>query len=251
MIRADRLLVSRGLAPTRAAAQRLINRGAVHWHAPGGWIAPRKAGEELAEDCELRLIDDAELRFVSRGGLKLEGALAHTALDVRGLVCLDLGQSTGGFTDCLLRAGAARIVGVDVGHGQLHETLRADPRIRTFEGINVRRLEATALVDAFPGGGFDLVVADLSFISLTHALGPAFALAREGARLLALVKPQFELGPDAIDRRGIVRDAGRHPQLRAHIEQAARAAGWTPTDWLDSCVTGTDGNREFFLYARK
>lgn len=249
MARTDRLLVARGLAPSRSAAQRLIERGAVRWHAPGGWTAPRKAGEELPDDCELRIDDDAELRYVSRGGLKLEGALALGGLDPRGLSCLDLGQSTGGFTDALLRAGAARVVGVDVGHGQLHASLRGDPRVRAFEGINVRALDAATLGDAAPPHGFDVVVADLSFIPLAHALGPAHELARAGARLLALVKPQFELGPGAVDRRGIVRDADRYGGLRERIETSARGHGWIPRNWFDSPVTGGDGNREFFLEA--
>jgi len=251
MTRVDQLLVSRALAPSRSAAQRLLERGVVRWRAPDGWIAPRKAGEKLPDDCEIRIDDAAELRYASRGGLKLEGALARSGIDPSALACLDLGQSTGGFTDCLLRAGAARVVGVDVGHGQLHESLRADPRVRVFEGLNVRALDAAALGEAHPAGGFDLVVADLSFISLAHAFAPAFALAREGARMLALVKPQFELGPDAVDRRGIVRDAARYEGLRERIEGAARTSGWKPEAWFDSPVTGGDGNREFFLEARR
>jgi len=251
MIRADQLLVARGLAPTRSTAQRLIDRGAVRWLGPGGWIAPRKAGERVPESCEIEVTDDAELRYVSRGGLKLEGALARGGFDVRGLVCLDLGQSTGGFTDCLLRAGAARVVGIDVGHGQLHESLRSDARVRAFEGLNVRTLDAAALGDAYPPGGFDLVVADLSFIPLAHAFAPAHALARPGTRLLALVKPQFELGPGAVDGRGIVRDDALHAGLRERIERQAHESGWIPADWFDSPVTGGDGNREFFLMARR
>ena len=251
MTRADQLLVRHGLAPSRSAAQRLIARGAVRWLGPQGWTAPRKVGEDLPDDCELQVCDDAELRFVSRGGLKLAGALEHTRLDVRALACLDLGQSTGGFTDCLLAAGAAHVTGIDVGHGQLHERLRADPRVHAFEGVNVRTLEAAALGAACPPGGFDLVVADLSFISLAHALRPAYALARAGARLLALVKPQFELGPGGVDRRGLVRDATRYETVRRDIEGAAALAGWQVLEWFDSPIRGGDGNREFFLYARK
>jgi len=251
LIRADQLLVARGLAPTRSAAQRLIDRKAVRWLGPRGWACPRKAGERLPGDCEIAISDHTELRYLSRGGAKLEGALACSGIDASALACLDLGQSTGGFTDCLLRAGAASVVGVDVGRAQLHESLRADPRVRVFEGLNVRALDAAALGDAYPAGGFDLVVADLSFISLVHAFAPAFALVREDARMLALVKPQFELGPGAVDRRGIVRDAARYEGLRERIELAARASGWKPEAWFDSPVTGGDGNREFFLEARR
>lgn len=251
MIRADRLLVARGLAPTRSAAQRLIDHGAVRWLGPRGWARTHKAGERLPESCGIEISDDAELRYVSRGGLKLEGALARSGIDAGGLVCLDLGQSTGGFTDCLLRAGAARVVGVDVGRAQLHGSLRADARVRAFERLNVRALDAAALGDACPAGGFDLIVADLSFLPLAHALAPAFALARPDARLLALVKPQFELGPGAVDRRGIVRESSRYAPLRERIERSARESGWIPEDWFDSPITGGDGNREFFLEARR
>ncbi len=276
MTRADQLLVSRGFAPTRSAAQRLIAHGAVRWRTRHDWQRPRKAGEELPESCELEITDDAELRFVSRGGLKLETALVAAGIDVHGKTCLDLGQSTGGFTDCLLRAGAARVVGVDVGHGQLHRSLRDDPRVTAFEGLNVRALletsgsdraagaaghfiaspaqpAPTAIARAFrvavPPGGFHLAAADLSFISLVHALHPARALLCKGGSLLALVKPQFELGPGGVDSRGIVRDARRYRQVRAHIEAAAQAAGLTPRGWHDSPIRGGDGNFEFFLEA--
>ena len=139
-MRADQRLVTAGLAPTRSAAQRLIARGAVRWRGPAGWSVPRKAGEELAEDVPLRVLDDAETRWASRAGLKLDAALAHTGLDVAGRACLDAGQSSGGFTDVLLARGAARVVGFDVGHGQLLARLRADPRVTALEGLHVREL---------------------------------------------------------------------------------------------------------------
>src|SRR5690349_333487 len=194
-MRADQLLVARGHAPTRSAAQRLIARGAVRWLAPGGWSVPRKAGEELPDGCRLEVTDDAELRYVSRGGLKLEGALAHTGLDVTGLVCLDAGQSTGGFTDALLARGAARVVGFDVGHGQLHPRLCADPRVTALEGVHVRALADSPLASLAPAGGFDLLVADLSFISLAGALPHLAPWLKAGGDALLLAKPQFEVGP--------------------------------------------------------
>ena len=132
-MRADQRLVDSGLAPTRSAAQRLIARGAVRWRGPAGWAVPRKAGEDLPDGCAIELIDDAELRFVSRGGLKLEGALVRTGLDVKGLTALDVGQSTGGFTDVLLARGAGHVYALDVGYGQLHERLRVDPRVTSLE----------------------------------------------------------------------------------------------------------------------
>ncbi|HRO60117.1 MAG TPA: TlyA family RNA methyltransferase [Burkholderiaceae bacterium] len=256
-MRIDQLLVRRGIAPTRSAAQRLIAGGAVLWLAPAGWKAPTKAGDEVPADCELKLTDDAELRYLSRGGLKLEGALAAAGVDPRGMVCLDFGQSTGGFTDCLLQAGAARVVGVEVGHGQLHPALRDDSRVLAFEGLNVRAIGSgaadapPAFAASVPDTGFDLVVADLSFISLVHALAPAASLLRTRGTLLALVKPQFELGPGAVDARGLVRDESRLSGLRERIEDDARRAGLKPIGWFDSPIRGGDGNREFFLHAAK
>ena len=143
-MRADQLLVERGMAPTRSAAQRLIATGAVRWRAPAGWRVPTKAGEDLPSGAELEITDDAELRFVSRGGLKLDAALARLGLEVAGMTCLDLGQSTGGFTDALLQRGATHVVGVDVGHGQLHPRLAADARVTALEGVNARHLEASS-----------------------------------------------------------------------------------------------------------
>lgn len=245
-MRADRLLVARGLAPSRTLAQRLIEAGRVR----AGTLEVRKPSDPLPDDAPVTVASGDEDRYVSRGGVKLAAALRAFDVDPRALDCLDVGQSTGGFTDCLLQAGAARVVGVDVGHGQLHESLRADPRVHAFEGLNVRTLDAAALGDACPAGGFDLIVADLSFIPLAHAFAPALALARPGARLLALVKPQFELGPRAVDRRGIVRDSALYAGLRERIERQARESGWIPEDWFDSPVAGGDGNREFFLKAR-
>src|SRR6266571_2872189 len=137
-MRADQLLVQRALAPTRSAAQRLIDTGAVRWLGPKGWAVPRKAGEDLPEDCQLEVTDDAELRFASRGGLKLDAALLRCGLDVTGANCLDVGQSTGGFTDALLQRGAKRVVGIDVGRGQLAAALAGDARVVSFEGLNAR-----------------------------------------------------------------------------------------------------------------
>ena len=250
-MRADQLLVNSGLAPTRSAAQRLIARGAVRWRSPDGWAVPRKAGEELPDGCDIEIVDDAELRYVSRGGLKLDGALAHAGLDVAGTVCLDVGQGTGGLTDVLLQRGAARVVGVDVGHGQLHARLRSDPRVRAFEGVNARTLTATRLGDAMPRQRFDVIVGDLSFISLTLVV-PALVplLARDGM-LLMLVKPQFELQPQDIGKGGLVKDPRAYALVEARIRAACTEAGLTVRDWFASPVTGGDGNREFFVHAMR
>lgn len=245
-MRADQLLVQRGLAPSRSAAQRLIAQGAVRWLAPAGWAAPRKAGDDLPEGCELQLTDDAELRWVSRGGLKLEGALAHTGIDVTGRTCLDVGQSTGGFTDVLLARGAAQVVGIDVGHGQLHERLRADPRVVALEGVNARHLDAASL----PVERFGLIVGDLSFISLSLVLPALAPLLAAGGELLMLVKPQFELQPADIGKGGLVRDEAAYDRVQARLREACTACGLTVADWFASPVTGGDGNREFFVRAR-
>jgi 23S rRNA (cytidine1920-2'-O)/16S rRNA (cytidine1409-2'-O)-methyltransferase len=250
MTRADQLIVQRGLAPTRSAAQRLIDRGAVRWRLPRvdsdptTWRAPRKAGDDLPEGCEVVVIDNAELRWASRAGLKLDGALTHTGIDVRDRICLDVGQSTGGFTDVLLARGAKHVVGVDVGHGQLIARLRSDARVTAIEGINARALEASML----PQPTFDFVCADLSFISLALVL-PALApfVARDA---LLLVKPQFELSsPSQIGKGGIVDDPALHARVEARIRDACAANGLRVAAFFDSSVTGGDGNREFFVHA--
>ena len=248
-MRADQLLVERGLAATRSQAQRLIAAG-VQWRLPGGdWKAVAKNGEELRDAAELRLLDTAETRYVSRGGLKLEGALRHTGLDVSGLRCLDLGQSSGGFTDCLLQRGAAQVVGVDVGQGQLHPQLRGDPRVVCIEKCNARELSADVLRDAGGAPPFGLIVGDLSFISQTLVWPAAVPLLAPGGHLLMLVKPQFELQPEHIGKGGLVKDAASYAIVRERIGQACEEHGLTLRDYFESPITGGDGNREFFVCA--
>jgi 23S rRNA (cytidine1920-2'-O)/16S rRNA (cytidine1409-2'-O)-methyltransferase len=249
-MRVDQLLVTQGLAPTRSAAQRLIGRGAVRWLGPTGWAVPRKAGEDVPEGCEIEVTDDAELRWVSRAGLKLDGVLPRTAIALQGTTCLDIGQSTGGFTDVLLARGAARVVGVDVGHGQLHPRLRGDPRVRALEGINARHLTREALGNDMPAGGFDVVAADVSFISLTLLLQPVASLLTDDGHALLLVKPQFELQPGQIGKSGIVRDPASHREVEQRIRDACRDAHLDVAGWFDSPVRGGDGNHEFFVWAR-
>jgi len=243
--RADSLLVELGLAPSRSAARRFIEAGRVT--ADGEPVS--KPAHELPDGVDLRLAPDEDDRYVSRGGLKLAGALRHTGLDPRGMRCLDVGQSTGGFTDCLLQAGAATVTGVEVGHGQLHARLEADPRVRCLEGLNARELTPQVLADAMPAGGFDLLACDASFISLSLLMPCWPALLRPGGQVVALVKPQFEVGPQGLGKGGIVRDASLYPQVETTIRAAARAAGLEVQDYFDSPITGTDGNREFFIPA--
>lgn len=247
LLRADALLVQRGLAASRTQAQRLIGEGRVL--ADGKAIA--KPSLELPADAVLTVVEDESDRYVSRGGLKLAGALAHTGLDVTGRICLDVGQSTGGFTDCLLQAGAGQVVGVDVGHGQLHAKLKNDARVTAREGINCRALTAADLGDAMPASGFDLIVGDVSFISMTLVLPQLPALLAADGDLLLLIKPQFEVGPHNIGKGGIVRDPSLYREVEGRFLEIAKKLGLTAKAWLDSPITGGDGNREFFIWLKK
>jgi 23S rRNA (cytidine1920-2'-O)/16S rRNA (cytidine1409-2'-O)-methyltransferase len=231
--RLDVLLVERGLAENRSQAQALVLAGRIPGHS--------KAGEQMSEDVELEVAPGA--RFVSRGGEKLVAALAAFAVDVYGEDCLDVGASTGGFTDCLLQAGAARVVALDVGYGQLHPALRENPRVTVLERTNVRdlRCEQLPFRPTF-------VVSDVSFIGLAKALPPALACAEPGWRALVLVKPQFEAGPADVGKGGVVRDSAVHErvldELLAQVpDWGAEALGVEP-----SAVRGPKGNQEFFLY---
>ena len=255
-MRADQVLVERGLAATRSQAQRLIAAG-VRWRlGTHPWHSVGKNGDELPAQAELQLLNDAEARYVSRGGLKLEGALLASGVDVRGMNCLDVGQSTGGFTDCLLQHGAAHVVGVDVGHGQLHPALRGDSRVSCIEKANARTLSATVLIAGSPylagaGGQFHLVTGDLSFISLTLVLPALVPLLRAGGHLLMLVKPQFELQPGQVGKGGLVKDETLYPAVEQRIRAACSEQGLQVVRWMDSAIAGGDGNREFFVQGLK
>ncbi|GAB3488346.1 TlyA family rRNA (cytidine-2'-O)-methyltransferase [Curvibacter fontanus] len=251
-MRIDQLLVQRQLASTRSQAQRLIS-GGVEWLQGEAWKRVVKNGDEVPDSAELRLLDDAEARYVSRGGLKLEAALKHIGLNAKDRVCLDVGQSTGGFTDCLLQAGATRVVGLDVGQAQLHPQLREDPRVLCIEKLNARDVQAVseALEGEAPDGGFDLLVGDLSFISQTLVLPAVVPWLKGGGHLLMLVKPQFELQPGQVGKGGIVRDAAFYPQIEQRLRDACAALDLAVQDWFDSPIEGGDGNREFFIHAIK
>ena len=242
-MRADQLLVERGLASSRSQAQRLIASG-VQWLDHGAWKRVAKNGDVLPLGAELELLDSAEARYVSRGGLKLEGALAASGVDVTRKRCLDVGQSTGGFTDCLLQHGAAHVTGVDVGHGQLHESVRREPRVTALEKINARELDAEQA-----GRDFDFACADLSFISSTLVLPAIVPLLKPGADLLLLVKPQFELQPGQIGKHGIVSDESLYPLVQRRVNDCCASLGLQVRGWYDSVVQGGDGNREFFVHA--
>ena len=330
-MRADVFLVDFGHAATRSQAQRLIAAG-VQWRLSKGapWQKVAKNGDDIPAIAEVELLDAAEAKYLSRGGLKLEGALAASGLQVAGLRCLDVGQSTGGFTDCLLQHGAAQVVGVDVGHGQVHERLRADPRVICVEGLNARTLtlgalqqecelalsevieevednetqpeapyswmrngglvdeqyddsddakdkdierfksERAAKIQARAAGTlpverrrraecadvdttpvFDMVTGDLSFISLTLVLPSLVPLLAPGGALLMLVKPQFELQPGQVGKGGIVRDPALYAVVEKRIRDCCAENGLAVQAWLDSPISGGDGNREFFVFARR
>jgi 23S rRNA (cytidine1920-2'-O)/16S rRNA (cytidine1409-2'-O)-methyltransferase len=241
--RLDVELVERGLAESREQAQRLILAGEV-WVEGQRWDKASKACAASAA-IEVRGGD----RYVGRGGHKLEGALTGFSLDVTGLRCLDLGASTGGFTDCLLQHGVREVVAVDVGHGQLHWKLRQDPRVHVCEGINARDLAAALPADkARP---FDFIVADLSFISLRKVLPGAFDLLASGGRLCALVKPQFEAGREEVGKGGIVRDAAVRERVVRELVAWAQDYPMTTMGTIPSPLPGRDGNEEFLWLLQK
>ncbi|MBI2727548.1 MAG: TlyA family RNA methyltransferase [Polaromonas sp.] len=290
-MRADLFLVEHGFATTRSQAQRLIGSG-VQWRvlvegevAPA-WKRVAKNGDEIPASAELQVLDNTEAKYISRGGLKLEGALKATKLNVEGLRCLDIGQSTGGFTDCLLQNGAAQVVGVDVGHGQLHATMRADERVVCIEGVNARSLTADDLAEHyrravhiknggedlgdhdeygedFDGEGagpegddgfnplFDFLTGDLSFISLTLVLPAVARLLKADGHLLMLVKPQFELQPGQIGKGGIVRDPAHFAFVEKRLRDTCAEVGVDVLGWMESAIEGGDGNREFFIHGKK
>jgi 23S rRNA (cytidine1920-2'-O)/16S rRNA (cytidine1409-2'-O)-methyltransferase len=239
--RLDAELVRRGLVASRAEAQAAVDAGLVTVGGAPAW----KPARLVAPD-EPVVVLGPPRRFVGRGGDKLDAALDHFAVDVTGRRALDAGASTGGFTDCLLQRGAATVVAVDVGHGQLDPRLRADPRVVVRERLNVR---AVTVDDT--GGPVDLVVADLSFISLRTVLAALLGVCLPGADLVLLVKPQFEAGRAEASRgRGVIRDPSVHDQVRAAIDDVLRQHRATIMGWMESPLRGADGNVEHFVHAR-
>src|SRR6266536_2828636 len=244
IIRLDQLLLQRGLVPSRERAQALVIEGKVL--VDGQKIV--KSGTSVAAECQFRLLGE-DLKYVSRGGLKLERALDHWHIDVSGKVCLDVGASTGGFTDCLLQSGAARVIAVDTGQGQIAFKLRQDARVRLLEKTNARYLTREQ-----DGVTVDLIVMDVSFISATLVL-PAVVAAgfpanddeSAGRKLIVLVKPQFEAGRGNVGKGGIVRDPDVQQQAVEKVRDAILKLGATSTDVIDSPILGAEGNREFLL----
>lgn len=231
----------RGLAPTREKAQALILAGQIHINGRRA----DKAGMPVPADARVELVGEPP-RYVGRGGIKLEGALEDFSLDPSGKICLDIGSSTGGFTDCLLQHGAARVYAVDVGKGQLDWKLRQDARVVVREGINARHLKPEDI-----GEPVDWVTLDAAFISVAKILPAALACARPGATFLILVKPQFELSQKQVGKGGIVRDPALHREAVEKVSQAAVEVGLGEIQVRESRLPGAEGNREFFLCARR
>jgi 23S rRNA (cytidine1920-2'-O)/16S rRNA (cytidine1409-2'-O)-methyltransferase len=244
-IRLDKLLVDRGVAASRERAQAMILAGKVLVDEQ----KLEKAGAQVAAESAIRLLGD-DLKYVSRGGLKLERALDHWKIDVRGKVCLDVGASTGGFTDCLLQRGAARVIAVDTGYGQMDFKLRQDSRVRLLEKTNARYLTRETL-----GETTDFIVIDVSFISATLVLPAVVAAAflessaeRHGRQVVILVKPQFEAGREHVGKGGIVRDVDAQKSAVDKVQMALMNLGVSQTDVVESPILGVEGNREFLLY---
>jgi 23S rRNA (cytidine1920-2'-O)/16S rRNA (cytidine1409-2'-O)-methyltransferase len=245
-VRLDKLLLERGIASSRARAQALILAGKV---LVGGQKT-EKAGSAVDADAEIRLLG-ADLKYVGRGGLKLEKALAHWQIEVTGKVCLDVGASTGGFTDCLLQHVAARVIAVDTGHGQIDFRLRQDARVRLLEKTNARYLTRDQL-----GEIADFIAMDVSFISATLVIPAVIAAAfpespeeRRGRQMVVLVKPQFEVGRGQVGKGGIVRDDAAQQGAIEKVRLALLAQNCTQTDVIESPILGAEGNREFLLYS--
>lgn len=245
-VRLDKLLVERGLVPSRERAQALILAGKVLVDEQ----KIEKAGAPVSSDAKVRLLGE-DLKYVSRGGLKLEKALEHWNIDVQGKVCLDVGASTGGFSDCLLQHGAAQVVSVDTGYGQMDLKIRQDPRIRLLEKTNARFLTREQV-----GQMIDFIAMDVSFISATLVLPAVIRAAFPestgegiGRQLVVLVKPQFEVGRENVGKGGIVRDDAAQKTAVEKVRHAVLELGFSNTDVIESPILGAEGNREFLLYA--
>jgi 23S rRNA (cytidine1920-2'-O)/16S rRNA (cytidine1409-2'-O)-methyltransferase len=241
-IRIDKLLVERGLAPSRERAQSLILAGKVLVNDQ----KVEKAGAGVDPEAVIRLLGE-DLRYASRGGLKLERALEHWHVEVAGRTCMDVGASTGGFTDCLLQHGAARVIAVDTGYGQIDLRLRQDTRVRLLEKTNARYLRREDVVEPV-----ELVAMDVSFISATLVLPAVVSAAGDKLTgIIVLVKPQFESGRDQVGKGGIVRDPAAQQAAVEKVQSALKRLGWGGSEVIESPILGTEGNREFLLYARR
>lgn len=251
-VRLDVYLVSQGLAQSRTHAQELIDAGQVFLLEGEQRKILKKASLSISTVASIVVEKGPANRFVSRGGLKLEGALQHTHISVKDLNVLDVGISTGGFSDCLLQQGAQFVLGVDVGHGQVHPDLLKNPRLKVLEGINARSLASDSRVlSEVPSSQFDLIVMDVSFISIALIIPDLVLLLKSGGHLLSLVKPQFEVGVDGLAKGGIVKDVSLYKDVEDRIKDVCSSQGLTVLDYFSSPIQGKDGNNEFFVLAKK
>lgn len=252
--RIDIFLAQKGMVPSRTKAQDLIKQGLVSVRENMTTRAVLSSSELIDELLAPEIIIQKSSldKYVSRAGLKMEGALAHLQLQVDGWHALDVGISTGGFTDCLLQRGVASVLGVDVGHNQLSPRLRSDPRIRCLEGVNAREIHTQSEVLLLaPKAGFNLAAIDVSFISLTLVLPSVAELVKPWGFVLALVKPQFEVGPAGLGKGGIVTDESLYAEVEKKMKSCVADCGLQLKDYFGSSIEGKDGNKEFFLFAQK
>lgn len=246
--RLDKILFDKNLAPSRTKAQDLIEQGSVRVN--GQVITKSNSVIDLNADIEVSEI--LELKYVSRGGLKLDGAIEHCKLALQDLNALDVGISTGGFTDCLLQRGVKSVVGVDVGQNQLHDKLRNDSRVVSLEKVNARFLDQDQdLVSCRPSNGWQIAVVDVSFISLTLILEPLSKLINHGGFILALVKPQFEVGKEGLNKQGLVKNEVLYDEVMVKVKNCAAHNGFIILDYFESSIQGKDGNREFFIFLQR
>lgn len=248
-VRLDKALKDLGYVTSRSKAQNLILKEGVEVCVNGQWTTVYDANYPVIPSSNsIRLLSTETLKYVSRGGLKLEGALAYLGKNVKGLRALDIGLSTGGFTDCLLQAGAAQVIGVDVGKEQLDTSLKQHPGLLAFDGMNARHLIDYPEMQIWKAK-IDFIVIDVSFISLTYIFPNLKHFLVKQGEVLALVKPQFELNRDRLDKKGVVKDAKDYDQVQSKVEACATKEGFYINDYFSSNELGRDGNKEFFIYA--
>lgn len=256
-MRLDLLMFEKKLVSSRTKAQDLIQSGNVWYqNSDAGqnshWIQAQNASEKVNVSAHITIKDEQFDLYVSRGGLKLAGALEKTKITLAEKIALDVGLSTGGFSDCLLQNGIKKIVGVDVGTGQLHSKLQNNEKLISLESLNARDLKAHArLMAHMPAEGFDVVVVDVSFISLNLILPSIDQVLKNGGTVLALVKPQFEVGPQGLAKGGLVKDPELYTMVEDKVRKKCLELGWKVRDYFNSPIEGKDGNKEFFIWAEK
>lgn len=253
-MRLDLFLVQMKLANSRSHAQELIKAGQVFQKKSNDQcVVLKKANFQVADvDLNIFVTEGPANRFVSRGGLKLEGGLERAGISVLGKNVLDVGISTGGFTDCLLQKGAASVLGVDVGHGQIHPSLASHVKLKILEGLNAREIGQDPRVrELMPSDGFDLIVMDVSFISVVLIIPQLPLLLKAGGLLLSLVKPQFEVGAKGLGKGGLVKDPGLYSEVEDRVRKICLSSGLSVRDYFASPIEGKDGNKEFFVLVQK